>query len=106
MEYETIVSEYVDYGRNKFIEVSRKRVLPDQTEFLNISKGYYTPDGERRYQRGIGFPVEEEIVNNIIDKLRNVISSVGSESTDSTDVQEESGISEEAPLEEQETLED
>ena len=72
MEYETISSEYVDYGRNKFIEVSKKRVMPDNAVFLNISKGYYTPEGEKRYQRGIGFPPEAEIVNGLIDKL-NVI---------------------------------
>lgn len=73
MEYETIVAEYVDYGRNKFVEVSRKRVLPEGNEFLNISKGYYTPNGERRYQGGIGFPVEEEIVNNLVEKLQSLI---------------------------------
>ncbi len=69
MEYETILSEYVDYGRNKFLEISKKKALPDETIFLNISKGYYTPEGERRYQRGIGFPNEKEIVESLIKKL-------------------------------------
>lgn len=69
MEYKTILSEYVDYGRNKFLEISKKKVLPDETIFLNISKGYYTPEGEKRYQRGIGFPDEKEIVENLIKKL-------------------------------------
>jgi len=73
MEYKTLVSEYVDYGRNKFLEISKKKVKSDDTVFLNISKGFYTPDGERRYQRGIGFPNEKEVVNNLIDKLRIVI---------------------------------
>ncbi|MBD3388484.1 MAG: hypothetical protein GF416_05380 [Candidatus Altiarchaeales archaeon] len=73
MEYETIASEYVDYGRNKFIEVSKKRVKPDNAVFLNISKGYYLPDGERRYRGGIGFPPEEDIVNGLIEKLQAVI---------------------------------
>jgi len=74
MEYETIVSEYVDYGRNKFLEISKKKVKPDETIFLNISKGFYTPEGEKRYQRGIGFPNEQEIVNNLIAKLQSVVS--------------------------------
>jgi len=77
MEYETILSEYVEYGRNKFIEVSKKRVLPDNAVFLNISKGYYAPDGEKRYQRGIGFPPEEEIVNGLIEKLQAVMKAGG-----------------------------
>ena len=72
MEYETLVSEYLDYGRNKFLEISKKRILPDETIFLNISKGYYTPDGERRYQRGVGFPNDKEFVNELIKKLKEI----------------------------------
>lgn len=72
MEYETIVSEYVDYGRNKFLEISKKKALPDGTIFLNISKGYYTPEREKRYQRGIGFPNEKEVVENLIKKLQAI----------------------------------
>jgi hypothetical protein len=74
MEYETIVSEYVDYGRNKFLEISKKKVKPDETIFLNISKGFYTPEGDKRYQRGIGFPNEMEIVKNLMEKLLSVAS--------------------------------
>ncbi|VVB51104.1 Uncharacterised protein [uncultured archaeon] len=72
MEYETLKCEYIEYGRNKFIEVSRKKAMPDENEFLNISKGYYRPDGERRYNRGIGFPVNEEIVKSLIEKIQQV----------------------------------
>ncbi|MBD3260289.1 MAG: hypothetical protein GF334_01205 [Candidatus Altiarchaeales archaeon] len=72
VEYESIKSEFIDYGVNKFIEVSRKKVMPDDNEFLNISKGYYTPQGERRYQGGIGFPVDGDIVSNIVTKLKEV----------------------------------
>ena len=72
MEYQTIVSEYVDYGRNKFLEISKKRVMPDGTIFLNISKGFYTPEGEKRYQRGIGFPDEKSIVESLIEKLDTI----------------------------------
>jgi len=89
MEYETITSEYVDYGRNKFIEISKKRVMPDNAVFLNISKGYYTPDGEKRYQRGIGFPPEEEIVNGLIEKLQTVINSADEGPKEAEDPNEE-----------------
>lgn len=73
MKYETIVSEYVDYGRNKFLEVAKKKVLPDEAIFLNISKGYYTPEGEKRYQGGLGFPDEKELVENLIKKLQTIV---------------------------------
>jgi len=72
MEYETIVSEYLDYGRNKFLEMSKKKPLPDGEIFLNISKGYYTPEGERRYQKGIGFPDDKEFVKKLIGKLQKI----------------------------------
>ncbi|MFZ2456336.1 MAG: hypothetical protein WAX07_07655 [Candidatus Altiarchaeia archaeon] len=95
MEYETIVSEYVDYGRNKFLEISKKKVKPDETIFLNISKGFYTPEGEKRYQRGIGFPNEMDIVNNLIEKLQSVASA------DVPEAAARSEESQEAPSEEE-----
>ncbi len=70
MKYETILSEYVNYGRNKFLEVAKKKVMPEETIFLNISKGYYTPEGEKRYQGGLGFPDEKELVEDLIKKLQ------------------------------------
>jgi hypothetical protein len=79
MEYETILSEYVNYGRNKFIEISKKRVVSENAVFLNISKGYYTPEGEKRYHRGIGFPPEKAIINGLIEKLTAVASTVDDE---------------------------
>jgi hypothetical protein len=72
MEYETLASEYLDYGRNKFLELSKKKPLPDGEVFLNLSKGYYTPEGERRYQKGIGFPNDEKFVKELVDKLKKI----------------------------------
>ncbi len=95
MEYETIVSEYVDYGRNKFLEISKKKVKPDETIFLNISKGFYTPEGEKRYQRGIGFPNEKDIVNNLIEKLQSVATSDVPEVEAPAEVSEEEAMGEE-----------
>ena len=95
MEYETIVSEYVDYGRNKFLEISKKKVKPDETIFLNISKGFYTPEGEKRYQRGIGFPNEKDIVNNLIEKLQSVVSADVPEAETPVEASEEEATGEE-----------
>ena len=70
MEYETVAVQHVDYGRNKFLEVTRKRIPSESSEFINIAKGYYTTNGERRYQRGIGFPIEDALIEELIEKLR------------------------------------
>jgi len=56
--------------------VSKKKVVPENAVFLNISKGYYAPNGMKRYQRSIGFPPEEEIITGLIEKLGTIWSSV------------------------------
>ena len=76
MEYETLFAEYVNYGRNKFIELSKKRVVSENAVFLNISKGYYTPNGEKRYRGSIGFPPERAIAEGLIEKLQAVVDTV------------------------------
>ena len=78
------------------MEISKKKVKPDETIFLNISKGFYTPEGEKRYQRGIGFPNEMDIVNNLIEKLQSVASAdVPEAATPSEESQEASSGEEE-----------
>ena len=74
MEYKTLEADYVEYGNNKFLEISKKKVEPEGNVFLNISKGYYTPEGERRYQRGIGFPDDPAVVEQLVEKLRAIVS--------------------------------
>ncbi len=96
MEYQTIVSEYVDYGRNKFLEISKKKIMPDENIILNISKGFYTPEGERRYKRGIGFPDEKAIVDSLIEKLK----AVASEESAAREVTPKEEAAEEAAIEE------
>jgi hypothetical protein len=86
MEYETLLCEYVDYGRNKFIEVSKKRAISENAVFLNISKGYYTPDGRKQYRGGIGFPPEDAIVSGLIEKLQSMMGGAGEEGGGSSDL--------------------
>ncbi len=69
MKFETLTTYYVDYGRNKFLELSKKKTVSGGAKFVNISKGYYTNSGERRYQRGIGFPLAGDVISQIIEKL-------------------------------------
>jgi len=75
--YEVIKTETVNYGVNKFIELSRK--IPKNEdgspgqEFISISKGYYTPNGERRYKEGLGFPSDAKVTEEIIEKIKAVV---------------------------------
>ncbi|MDD5317606.1 MAG: hypothetical protein PHF51_02620 [Candidatus ainarchaeum sp.] len=72
-EYETIKLETVNYGTNNFIEVAKKKA-PNGNLFISISKGWY-PKGttEKRYRAGIGFPLEQELIDKIMGSLNSVL---------------------------------
>ena len=65
-EFVTIKAEDIQYGNN-FIEVSRKKV--DDNEFLMVSKGYFAPDGSKRYKGGVGIPDRDEVKKFIAEKI-------------------------------------
>lgn len=70
VEYKTVEEETIEYGNNNFIEVARKEVIGSEseegTDFISISKGFMTPDGEKRYKNGLGFPSGEEEVRDFL----------------------------------------
>lgn len=71
VEFETIKAEEVKFGKNNFVEVSRRKVITPggENEFIAISRGYYLPDGTKRWRSSIALPNEkdkrEEIANLI-----------------------------------------
>ncbi len=74
--FETIEAKEVKYGKRNFIEVARKKVTTDEgeSEFINISKGFFAPDGSKRYRNSVGFPEDDDagIKNFIIESLQEV----------------------------------
>jgi len=75
VEYEVIKTEAVTYGNNKFLEIARKKVKggENENEFVSISKGYFTPDGGKKYKEGLGFPADQKIIDDIVAKLSSVL---------------------------------
>jgi hypothetical protein len=67
VEFETLKAEEVAFGRNNFIEVSRKKARTDEgeNEFIAISRGYYLPDGSKRWKASIALPTEKEKLERI-----------------------------------------
>jgi len=71
VEFETLKAKDVKFGKNNFIEVSRRKVKTPvgENEFVAISRGYYLPDGTKRWRASIALPNEknkrEEIANLI-----------------------------------------
>ena len=62
VEFETVKAEEVKFGKNNFIEVARKKAVSDneEREFVSISRGYYLPDGSKRWKASITLPDEKE----------------------------------------------
>lgn len=74
VEYEVIKTDVVNYGNNKFLEIARKKVKGENgNEFVSISKGYFMPDGSKKYKEGLGFPAEEKIVDELVAKLNSMV---------------------------------
>ncbi len=71
VEFETIRAEKVNFGRNNFIEIARKKAIADNgtNEFISISRGYYLPDESERFKKSLTIPDEEDIKKFIADKL-------------------------------------
>jgi hypothetical protein len=75
VEFESIKTEEIKFGNNNFIEVARKKaVTPEnENEFISISKGFFTPNGERRYKRSFALPIDAEVVEFVAAKIKEMV---------------------------------
>jgi len=77
VEFKTEKSEEVQFGRNSFVEIARKKAVTDEgeNEFISISKGFFAPDGSKRFSRGknISLPNEPEVIEEVAKKLKKVL---------------------------------
>lgn len=74
VRFETIKSEEVKFGNNNFLEVARKKAISDDGEniFISISRGFITPSGEKRYNKSFTVPLDQNVINFVSQKLKEV----------------------------------
>ncbi len=74
VQFETIKSEKVNFGRNNFLEVARKRARTSDgtNEFISVSRGYYLPDKTERFKRSLTIPDDPEIRAFVAEKIRTL----------------------------------
>jgi len=74
VRFETIRAEKVNFGRNNFLEVARKRATTSEgtSEFISVSRGYYLPDKSERFKRSLTIPDDPEVRAFIVDKIRSM----------------------------------
>src|SRR5439155_7285406 len=85
VSFETIRAEKVNFGRNNFLEVARKRATTSEgtKEFISVSRGYYLPDKTERFKRSLTIPDDPEVRAFVADKIRTLSSGVVLDSTKS-----------------------
>ena len=71
VEFETIESEEIRFGTNNFLEVAKKKAISEdqENEFLQLTRGYYTADDERRYKKNFSVPINKDVVDFIVKYL-------------------------------------
>ena len=74
VQFETIKSEEVKFGNGKFIEIARKKAITDEGEntFISLSTGFITPEGEKRYRKSFTVPINDEVIDFLSKKLKEV----------------------------------
>jgi hypothetical protein len=74
VEFKILKAEEIKFGKNNFLEIARKKAITDEgeNEFIAISRGFYLPDGTKRFKRSIAIPVDKEIKEAIAKKIKEM----------------------------------
>jgi hypothetical protein len=62
VEFETLKAKEIKFSKNSFIEISKRKVITPvgENEFIAVSRGYYMPDGSKRWRSSIALPNDKE----------------------------------------------
>ena len=73
VEFQTLKAKEVKFGRNSFIEISKRKVVTPvgENEFFAISRGYYLPDKTKRWRASIALPNEKDKREKIADLIKS-----------------------------------
>jgi len=74
VEFETIEAKEIKFGNNKFLEVARKKAKTEEgeSEIVSISKGFITQTGQKRFKTALGFPADQEVIDQLAEALKNI----------------------------------
>lgn len=74
VEFQTVKAEEVKFGKNNFLEVARKKAIVEdgENEFIAISRGFFLPDGTKRFKKSLAIPDEQEIKDFVSSKLKEI----------------------------------
>ena len=74
VEFQTIKAEEIKFGKNNFLEIARKKAITEDNdnEFIAISRGFFLPDGTKRFKKSLAIPDEKEIKNFVAKKISDL----------------------------------
>lgn len=74
VEFKTLKSKEIKFGKNSFIEISKRRVITPvgENDFIAISRGYYRPDKTKRWRSSIALPNEKEKRGQIAKLIKSL----------------------------------
>lgn len=74
VEFETIKAEEVKFGKNNFLEIARKKAKTEEgeNEFIAVTRGFFLPDGQKRFKKSLAVPDEKEIKEFVAKKIMEV----------------------------------
>jgi hypothetical protein len=74
VDFETIRSEKIFFGKNNFIEVARKKAVTKEgaSEFISVSRGYKLADGTERFKKSVTIPDDKATREFIADRIRSM----------------------------------
>ena len=75
VDFKTLSSEDLKFGKNNFIEVARKVAISEEgeNEFISVSRGFFNEEGEKRYSKGknIALPSDKEMLEKLAELLKS-----------------------------------
>ena len=74
VEFQTLKAEEIKFGKNNFIEIARKKAVAEEgsNEFISLSRGFFLPDGTKRFKKSIAIPDQQEIKDFIALKVKDM----------------------------------
>ncbi len=82
VEFQTLKSDEVKFGKNNFLEVARKKAIAEEgeNEFIAISRGFFLPDGTKRFKKSLAIPDDKKIADFLAKKLKEFCAGTSSAS--------------------------
>ena len=75
VQFETIKLEEIKFGNSQFIEVARKKAIVEtgENEFISVSRGFYLPDGSKRFKgKSIAIPNDKDLKEALAKKIKEI----------------------------------